>query len=318
MYRTRLSAWRGSFQRRARFTVVAVVLLALAASLLVAGCTSPLAPKPIQITDDLGRAVTISKLPQRIVSLAPSNTEILFALGLGDKVVGVTDADNYPPEVSKIERVGGAYSAESTNFEKIVALKPDLVLTINVSSVISQLDKLGITTVALQPKDLDGVLKDITLVGQITGAESKADELVASLNQRIKAVTDVVQTLPQDQRPTVFYQVSPDLWTTGPGTFQDSIIQMAGGRNVAADLGQPWGQYSLETLVAKNPDVIITPFPDVYQQLKAGTLAGWAAIKAVKTGRVYLIDQDIMSRPGPRLVDALEQVARDLWPDRFH
>ncbi len=306
------------FNRRRLAFLGVLLVVSLAVTLFAAACTNPIGHKPMQVTDDLGRTVTIAKIPQRIVSLAPSNTEILFALGLGDKVVGVTDSDNYPPAVQNIERVGGAYSAESTNFEKIVALKPDLVLTINVASVISQLDKLGIPTVALQPKDMAGVLHDITLVGQITGTTDKANALVSSLNQRIKAVTDVVSTIPQTERPTVFYQVSTDLWTTGPGSFQDSIIQMAGGVNVAQDLGQPWGQYSLETLVAKNPDVIITPFPDVYQKLKGGAMPGWENIKAVKTGRVYLIDADIMSRPGPRLVDALEQVARDLWPDKFH
>ncbi|MEK7353753.1 MAG: ABC transporter substrate-binding protein, partial [Chloroflexota bacterium] len=189
---------------------------------------SPAAQFPMEITDQLGRVVTLKKMPQRIVSIAPSNTEILFALGLGDRVVGVDQYSNYPAAAATKAIVGGYSTA---NVEKIVALSPDLVLatSIHQPKVIPVLESLGYTVVALDPKTVDAVLDAIALVGKITGKQAEAAEVVTGLSTRIKAVTDKTASLTNAQRPRVFYVVWYDpLMSSGNGTFQADLIQKAG------------------------------------------------------------------------------------------
>lgn len=298
------------------------VLLSLA---LLAGlsCSSPEAvntKSPIEITDQLGRVVKLDKIPQRIISLAPSNTEILYALGLADRVVAVTDYDNYPPEVKQKPSIGGF---TTPNIEKIVSLSPDLVLATDIhqAQVIPNLEQRGITVMALAPKNLDDVLKAIVLVGKVTGTDKEASKLAADMQTRIKAVTDVTNNLPQSQRPRVFYITWQDpLMTAGSGTLEDDLIRKGGGVNIAQNLtGYP--SISLEAVIQDNPEVIIagvnmgTGADQPYQF--AITEPRLRNTDARQHDRVYSIDTDLVARGGPRIVDALEQFATFIHPELF-
>lgn len=276
---------------------------------------------PVTLTDDLGREVTISALPQRIVSMVPSNTEILFAVGAGEQVVGVTEYCDYPPEAQTREKIGG-FSAKTISVEKIVALEPDLVLSAGEiqQSVIEALEQAEIPVFALAPERLAGVYHNIETVGRLTGRETQAAEVVAEMQDRVAAVTEKSQQVPEDKRPAVFYEVWDEpLMTAGPTTFVSELIELAGGKNIFADVSEEYPQVSAETVIQRDPDVVLGPDTHgeelIAENIKARP--GWENISAVKEGRIYLVNGDIVSRSGPRLVDALEAIARTLHPDLF-
>lgn len=291
------------------------ILLVLAFTLISLMACSPTPAGPGAITDDLGRTVNIEEIPQRIVSLAPSITEILFALGLGDKVVGVTDYCDYPEEALSKPKVGGYFM---TNLESIMGQDPDIVFADGHDPVCDQLEELEVTMVVLQPEDIAGIFRDIELVGEITAKEKAAEELLAEIEGRIDAVTTKTAEV---ERPTVFYVIDVSEpskpWTAGEGSFVDALIDLAGGENMAATVDQ-WAQFSLEVLVSTDPELIIVDashgealIPDF------GSLTGWKEMSAVKSGEIYFIDGDLTSRPGPRIVDGLEEMARIIHPELF-
>ena len=268
-----------------------------------------LEPFPGIFVDDLGREVNIEKAPQRIVSLAPSNTEILFALGLGDRIVGVTDFCNYPAEALDKPKVGGFAPFD---LERVVALEPDLVLAAEIHEAegIPALERLGITVFALAPKTIKEVLTNIALTGEITGKSYEAARLVTSLEKRIKAITDKTQPLTEAGRPGVLFVTWHDpLWVAGSKTFADDLIAKAGGGNIAHDL-TGWAIIDLETVIARDPQVIIvTHRADIIRnEPRLGVT------EAVTEDRVYLVEGDIFQRATPRLVNALEQLAGLLHP----
>lgn len=272
---------------------------------------------PLTVTDDLGREVTIEKIPQRIISLSPSNTEILFALGLGDKVVGVTNFCNYPPEAKKKEKIGG-YSNPS--LEKIIDLKPDLILASfgNPGKLIDQLQNLKLTVVGLNPKTIEDIFGSIELVGKITGEEEKASKLVKNLREKMERVTFITKNLTLKQKPRVLYIVwYKPLWTAGSGTFIDELIQKAGGVNIAGDLSG-WPKISLEVVIKKNPQIIIVgeghPRGLIKKVKAESTLSG---TDAFKNNKIFTIDADVVSRTGPRIIDALEKMAKIIHPWLF-
>lgn len=272
---------------------------------------------PLTVVDDAGRTVTVPRAPQRIVSLAPSNTEILFAIGAGGRVVGVDNFSDYPPEgVKDLPRVGGLLY---TNFEKIVELRPDLLLTIGgTEKQVQKLEELGLTVVVLQPRTFEDVFEKVLLVGQLVGAGEGARDVAREMRRRVDAVRTALAGLPRARRPRVFYEVWHDpLFTVGPGGFIHDVIVTAGGINVFADAQRDWPQVSLEEVVRRDPQAIITTFKESYEQLRSRTRPGWEGITAVRRGRILLIDQNIIARPGPRLVEGLEAIARFLHPDRF-
>lgn len=276
---------------------------------------------PVTRTDDMGREITVSALPQRVISLAPSNTEILFAVGAGDQVVGVTEFCNYPPEAQTRETVGGL-SAKTISIEKIVSLEPDLVFSVGElqRSVIEALDQAGIPVFALDPEGIDGVYKNIEMVGRLTGHEAEAANVVTEMKDRIAAVTEKTQAIPEDERPAVFYEVWHEpLMTAGPTTFIGKLIELAGGENIFAGVSEEYPQVSAETIVQHDPEVILGPDSHA-EELTAEKIKarpGWEDIEAVQEGRIYLVDGDMVSRPGPRLVDILEVIAQDFHPDLF-
>ncbi|MDD2777487.1 MAG: ABC transporter substrate-binding protein [Methanocellales archaeon] len=287
------------------------------------GCitlTPSVGESPLIITDDLGREVTIPKELNRIVSLSPSNTEILFSLGLGDKVVGVTSYCNYPPEAQERLEIGGFVTV---NIEKVVALRPDLVLADSrlQKAVVEELEKLDLSVVALRSDDMDEILEDIELIGKITGREGASQELTANMRKRIKAITDNTKDLNEDQLPHVLFihQLDP-LSVSGPGSLAHILIQLAGGLNIAADVEAKSVVYNLELLIERDPDVIIFNKNMGTIEITVNDLKGqpgWNVISAVKNDRVYGIDGDVVSRKGPRIVDGLEEMARCIHPELF-
>jgi len=289
-------------------------------SLLVA-CAAPtdeVTPSPIEITDQIGRVVKLEKVPERIVSLAPSNTEILFALGLGDKVVGVTEYCDYPPEAKEKEKVGGYSDA---NTERIVALNPDLILIedIHTDEVLPALENLGLTVITIDPRNLDEVLESIILLGEITGKDEEASQLVTEMRNRISVITDKTSKLTQAERPRVFYVIWHDpLMTVGTDTRIHELIEKAGGLNIIQDT-EGYPAISLETLVEANPQVIIVGSgmgegADLPFQF-ASTEPRLENVDARINGRVYEIHTDIVGRPTPRMIDGLEQLAKFIHPE---
>lgn len=276
---------------------------------------------PLTIVDDLDREVTIEKLPQRIISLAPSNTEILYALGLEDRIVGTTDYCDYPEAAKAKPRVAGYVTPD---IEKIVFLEPDLILaeSIHEKTVLPALEKLGLTVIVMSATSIDAVLRDIALIGQINGKSRSATELIEDMKRRINAVTAKTENLAPEERPRVMYACwHAPIWTLGRNTFIDDLIHKAGGINIFADDFEKSRVVSLEAIIEENPQVIIvsgmgTTGDLVYNNIKKESrLAG---IDAIRTNRVYKIsDADIIERPGPRIVDGLEEVARLLHPEIF-
>jgi len=282
-------------------------LVILSISLVLTACSPSLGT----FVDDLGRQVTIERIPQRIVSLAPSNTEILFALGLGDKVVGVTDWCDYPPEALDKEKVG---SYDTPDIEKIVALTPDLILVAYGTSidVINTLDGLGLTVFGIKSTDLDDVLNDIITVGEITDKEVEAAALTSEMESRIEAVTDETSEL--EERPRVFYIVWHDpLWTAGSETFIHELIEKGGGVNICQNI-TGYTTISIEEVVARNPEVIIASEWSFEWANNETLLQG---TDARQNGRIYQGDDDLVQRPGPRLVEGLEWFAYFIHPEIF-
>ncbi len=283
------------------------VLLIMAA---LAFCILPVTA--VTITDDTGTTVILNETPERIVSLAPSNTEILAALGLLDRVVGVTDVCDYPPAVRNITRIGG-YS--SISVEKIAAARPDLVVASDITpqETVSRLRELGLTVVVISPRNIDHVIRDIRLVGTMTGAGPVAEELAANLSAR----SDVVAaSAPSSHNPTVVHVVwNNPLYVSGNNTLQNDVIVHAGGINVFADR-EGWGTVSLEEFLMRNPDIIIVNggggmdngTKDIILEDFMNS-PQYASLSAVRNHHVYAVDANIISRPAPRIFDALEQVA---------
>lgn len=296
---------------------------------LLAGCTNKTSKPvlnennktnfPLTITDCLERNVKIEKEPQRIISLAPSNTEILFALGAADKVVGVTKFCDYPPEAKNKDIIGGF---SDPNIEKIVSLNPDLVFATTMhEKAVRDLEKVNIPSIVLHANTIEGVMENINLAGKATGQEKEASLVVASMKERVQKVTEKIKDIPEKDKPKVYYEVfSEPIMTAGPKTLIHNLITMAGGVNIGAEAETDYPQYSIEILLKKNPDVMIAP--DLHGSNTA-TLEnvkqrpGWSDIAAVKNNRVYIIEDDLITVPGPRIVDGLEAVAKSLYPDRF-
>lgn len=292
---------------------------------LLAGCV-PAAPGqrpettggdsfPLTITDDAGRQVTLEREPQRILSLAPSNTEILFALGLGDRVVGVTTYCNYPEEATAKPKIGGF---STVNLELVVAAAPDLILATNihVQNVVPELEAKGLTVVVIEPNKMEDVLATINLVGRLTGRTKEAQALVGQMEARIKTIEAKLAIAKTS--PRVFWETSRELVTAGPGSFIGDIIARAGGTNIAQDTSTKWPRLSQEVVIASDPEVIILDdhAAGVTPEEVAGR-PGWQGITAVKQGRVVPIQSDLVARAGPRIVEGFEMVARAIHPEVF-
>jgi iron complex transport system substrate-binding protein len=273
------------------------------------------------ITDGASREVTIDAAPTRIVSLSPSNTEILFAVGAGTLVVGDTEYCDYPAEAVGLQKVGG-FSADSISIETIVSLKPDLVLadSSGQESVISALEQANIKVIAVNASSFEDVYANIEMVGKITNHEDDAVAVVEGMKSRVSVVAEKIANVLQENHPTVFWEIWDEpLMIAGSGTFIGQMLVMAGGVNIFGDLSEDYPQVSAEEVITRNPAVILGPDSHgdklIAEQLAARP--GWDQIDAVRNNKIFLIDGNTSSRPGPRLVDALDSIAKALYPDLF-
>lgn len=267
------------------------------------------------IIDDYGRTVVIPKYPQRIISLAPSTTEILYAVGLGDKIVGVDDYSDYPEEAKNKTKIGNCYP--TPNLEIILSLKPDLIVTADITSkdFVTTMEEKGLKVIVLAPKTINGIIQNIRLVGLIGNKAAEANNLADNLEQRINAITSKTSN---SNFPKVYVEYYP-YWTFGPGSFSNDLILMAGGRNIAATTTTAYPNIDDEFIVSSNPEIIIYtigPYTTTtIEEIKRRT--GWYETDAVKNNKIYTLDDNIISRPGPRIVDALEQLAELIHPELF-
>lgn len=278
-------------------------------------------PEPITLVDGYGREVTLEQPAQQIVSLAPSITEILFAIGAGDQVVGRDDFSNYPEAAVSLPSIGGNFG--ELNTEAIVALQPDLVLAAELTTQeqVQALQDLGLTVFLLaNPVEMEGMYDMLGIAAQLTGREAETEALVASLQERVAAVEETISSA--ESTPVIFYELDstdPSApWTAGPGTFIDTLITMAGGENLGASFDGAWVQVSSEELLSKNPDVIVlgdAVWGVTVESVEAR--AGWEGIAAVQNGQIFPFNDDLASRPGPRLVDGLEELAKLIHPELF-
>jgi iron complex transport system substrate-binding protein len=298
-----------------------ILLLTLLIGLMTA-CAPQAAPTaaPLAFTDGLGREITLDGPAQSVVSLAPSNTEILFAIGAGDQVVGRDQFSDFPEEAKKVTDIGSTF--EALNTELIVSLKPDLVLAaeINTPEQVKALEDLGLTVYYLKnPVTLEEMYTNLEIVAHLTGHEEEAARLIESLKARVAAVDEKIA--PISSRFSVFYELDATdpakPYTAGKGTFITQLIDRAGGSNIASDL-EGYPQMSLEQVVAVDPAFII--LGDAKYGTTPESIAqrpGWENLSAVKNGKVVPFNDYLVSRPGPRVVDAFEELAKLLRPELF-
>jgi iron complex transport system substrate-binding protein len=294
----------------------------LTLTLVLAACAPAAEPAStgMTFTDGLGRTVNLPSPAQKVVSMAPSNTEILFAIGAGPQVVGRDEFSDYPAEARSLPSIGGSMGQYS--YEQVAALKPDLVLAsgINTPEQVKALEDLGITVFYLgNPSTLEEMYANLELIAQLTGREEQAAALVESLKARVIAVDDKLARAAD--KPVVFYEIDASdpnkPYTTGPGTFIDLLIARAGGVNLPG-LTDAYPQVSLEQIVLADPAVILLgdalygTTPEI-----VAARAGWSEITAVKENRVLPFDDNLVSRPGPRLVDGLEALAQAIHPELY-
>lgn len=298
-----------------------MLLALLAACAPAAVATQAPIDTSISLIDDLGREVTLAAPAARVVSMAPSNTELLFAAGAGDQVVGRDLYSNFPEEALDVADIGDTYASLNTEF--ILSLEPDLVLAAGITppEQVDQLEQLGITVYWLgNPTDLEGLYRNLETVGILTGNEQEAQAAIDELSARADAVLTAVSGV--TEKPTVFYEVDGQTdpnapFTAGAGTFIDLIINLAGGANVVGSQ-EGYIAYSTEDLLVADPDVILLgDFAWGASVESVAARSGWSALSAVANDRVYPFNDDHMSRPGPRLVNALEELALLLHPELF-
>ena len=296
-------------------TGIIVIMFSLL-SYMVIGCQPQF--QPGTYTDDAGREITIDEMPQRIVSHVPAITEILFALGLEERVVGVSDYCDYPEEAKLKPSVGNYFNP---SIENIVALDPDLVLTDGHSESIYGLDSLGITFIVIDPKDIDGILKDIELLGKFTGTEKEAKKLIDNMQQDMASMLARVEDAPKISVVYIFDANDPNNpWTAGPGSFADALINMAGGQNIAAQAQGAWIQLNIEEIVRSDPRIILIDAgmgTAVISKDKLKEHPIWRGMTAVKQDRIYSVDADLVNRPGPRIVQGMEEIAGIIHPELF-
>jgi iron complex transport system substrate-binding protein len=277
---------------------------------------------PITITDALDEEVTIDEKPERIVSLIPSNTEIAFALGLNEEVVGVSDFDNYPEEVNEIEKIGG----QEFNVEKIISLEPDLVLAHgssahNSKEGLDQLRNADISVVVINnAASFEDAYGSVQMVGTITGTTEEAEEIVSNMKAKLAEIEEKAASITEEEQLKVFVEVSPapEIYTTGKGTFMHEMLEKINAKNVAGDQ-EGWTKLTEESIVKMNPDVIVTTYGYYTENAAEQVLNrnGWGDIPAIQNERVYDVHSDLVTRPGPRLIEGVEELASVIYPEVF-
>ncbi|MGE6574145.1 ABC transporter substrate-binding protein [Paenibacillus xylanexedens] len=273
---------------------------------------------PLTVTDATGESFTFEKAPAKIVSVSPAETESLFALGLDDQIVGVSDYDDYPEAATTKAKMGGI---TKPNEESIIAAEADIVFTgISMSEdAVKKLRELGITIFKTDPKSIDDVMNNIETFGKITDHQEKAQEIITQMKQDVTDVTEVVKAVKPEEKKKVYVEFSPG-WTVGKGEYLDELITLASGINVASDL-EGWKPINEENIIKSNPDVILYA-NDVVEDNKTldniiKSRSGWDQIAAIKNEAVVGLDANLLSRPGPRTPELLKEIAKAIYPDLF-
>ena len=313
--------------------IVAIVLVVSASFIYINNSKSTSQSKTstsISIVDDEGYQTILTSIPTRIVSLAPSCTEIAFDIGVGDKVVGVTSVDDAPYNFSAWIAAGnitntGEYG--SPNMETIASLHPGLILTDDLNDAnLPTLRSMGYNVIVLNPTNIAGICQDISIVGRATGAENNATALIKTINNEVTSVQTKIDAA-NLTKPTVYYEVWYDpsyLMSAGAGSFINDAISKAGGINIFGNLTSAYPSTSSETIVQLNPEVIILPSGSSGMAAEYGSVAqvearpGWSTISAVQNNRVYVLNQDLFSRPGPRIGELVQAIATALYPQLFN
>ena len=276
---------------------------------------------PVSFVDERGVTISLPGKARRVVSLSPELTESRFPAGAGDALVGVTTYCNYPAEASGRAKIGG-FSAKTISVETIIALKPDLVVG-GLSAhgqLAAQFERAGLRFAALPTTDFDDIYATIALLGRVAGDEAVANALVADLKARLAAVSAKIAAVPSAERPLVFWETWDEpLMSAGPGTFTGQIIEAAGGRNCFADAASDWPVVSFEALLARDPDYIMAAdsHGEALTPERLAKRSGWTSLRAVRNGKLVFLDGDIVARAGPRFVEAVELMARALYPDLY-
>ncbi|MBT2644353.1 ABC transporter substrate-binding protein [Bacillus sp. ISL-41] len=314
-----------------------LLMLMMAAAMILAGCSTEAQPEkkesektaqeqktgfPVTVKDAIDEEVVIEDKPERIISLIPSNTEIVYALENGEAIVGVTDFDNYPEDAMSKEKIGGM----EFNIEKMISLKPDLVLAPGstadtVKEGLQQLKDAGIAVVVVNDaQSFEEVYQSIEMIGKAIGETEKADELVENMKSSFAELKKKAETIKPEEQKTVFVEVSPapEIYTAGKNTFINEMLELIGAKNAAGDM-EGWPKVDPEAIVERNPDVVVTTYGYYTEKPVDQVLArqGWNNVKAVKEQKVYDVHSDLVTRSGPRLAEGAEELAKAIYPDIF-
>ncbi|HEY9054541.1 MAG TPA: cobalamin-binding protein [Rectinemataceae bacterium] len=299
-------------RNRIRAAVAAAILAICAGNVFAQGSS-------LEAIDSAGAIVRLSKPAARVVSLGPAPTEMLFAVGA--KVVGVTSYCLYPPEAASLPKIGG-FSAQSMSLEKILSLRPELVVSSGAvhREIAQDIARYGIPVYVYDPADFEGIAAGLEALGRLTGNEARGKAEAADFRARLASIRKVLEGLPESKKPKVFWEVYDEpLMTCGLSTFQHAIVEAAGGRDIFSDLKTPWPVVSSEEIVARAPEVIMAA-DDHEDKLTLASLAkrpGWASVPAIRTGRVVLLPTALVSVAGPRVVDGVRLAAKFLHPELF-
>lgn len=299
-----------------KLAIVTMLLLFILS--ITSGCAVPVEETPVDtgiaVTDSLGREVVFETIPEKIISISPGTTEILFALGLDDKIIAVSDYCDYPEAALAKPKIGGF---QDPNLEVILSMEPDVVFSAGgiQEELITKMDELGINVVVLDADNIEQILENITIAGQVTGKDQKAQELVADLSNRMNSVIEKVK---EEPKPMVFFEVWDDpLMTAGSTSFINNVIETAGGTSIGAVNAEEFYNFSMEQLLEADPDIyIVNTHSHEPQDIKVRN--GYDVLSAVKNDKVFAIDDNTISRPGPRIIDGLEAMAKILHPDLFN
>ncbi|BDH62223.1 putative ABC transporter substrate-binding lipoprotein YvrC [Lysinibacillus sp. PLM2] len=270
------------------------------------------------VVDDRGVEVTFDKIPETIVSLQPSNTEILFELGVGERIIGVTKYDFYPEQALEIEKVS---DLSTVNIERIVEMHPDIVFAYTSGSddQINQLENVGLKVFVIKSaSSIEDIYGDIRQLANVMGVEDKGEKVISDIQSQIDAVREKTEAIPQKKK--VYFEISPapDIWSIGSGTFQQELISAAGVENIYGDQ-QGWFSVSEEDILTRNPEAIITTVnygDDPIAEINSRN--GWSSVTAIQNKAVYFLNPDILDRPGPRIGEAVEIIASSIYPELFN
>jgi iron complex transport system substrate-binding protein len=300
-----------------------LLLFILPLAALVAGCTGvsttdgQASPYPMAVADDSGRVLTFHAAPMRIVSLSPSDTETLYALGLGDRIVGVDVNSNYPAEARSRPQMGGM---TNVSVDRVVTAKPDLVLVsqFTPAETVNELSAAGINVYCSHPDNASDTERAILDLGRVLGVPDRARQLCNNMSADIAPIMEKTSRLSESRKPAVLMIITlgPQMYVADQGNYMDSLITIGGGRNVATG-----AVMKMDEVLAADPDVIIVPLTDwtqaTYDGLKNGSEPWMQGLRAVKQGRVYAVDYDAVGRPGPALGEGAMQMAKALHPEMF-